>query len=65
MLTKVSLIFKNLRSEWQKIIFPTQEQILKDSVVVLVTSVILGLIIFALDAIIGSGFGYIFSIFGK
>ena len=65
MLTKVSLIFKNLRSEWQKIIFPTQEQILKDSVVVLITSVILGLIIFALDAIIGSGFGYIFSIFGK
>ena len=61
MLTKVSLIFKNLRSEWQKIIFPTQEQILKDSVVVLVTSVILGLIIFALDAIIGSGFGFLFT----
>lgn len=65
MVAKLSLIFKNLRSEWQKIIFPTQEQILKDSVVVLITSVILGLIIFALDAIIGSGFGYIFSIFGK
>ena len=61
MLAKVSLIFKNLRSEWQKIIFPTQEQILKDSVVVLVTSVILGLIIFALDAIIGSGFGFLFT----
>ena len=65
MVAKLSLIFKNLRSEWQKIIFPTQEQILKDSVVVLIASVILGLIIFALDAIIGSGFGYIFSIFGK
>lgn len=65
MVAKLSLIFKNLRSEWQKIIFPTQEQILKDSVVVLVASVIIGLIIFALDAIIGSGFGYIFSIFGK
>lgn len=61
MLAKVSLIIKNLRSEWQKIIFPTQEQILKDSVVVLVTSVILGLIIFALDAIIGSGFGFLFT----
>ena len=61
MVAKISLIFKNLRSEWQKIIFPTQEQILKDSVVVLVTSVILGLIIFALDAIIGSGFGFLFT----
>ena len=61
MVAKLSLIFKNLRSEWQKIIFPTQEQILKDSVVVLITSVILGLIIFALDAIIGSGFGFLFT----
>ena len=61
MVAKLSLIFKNLRSEWQKIIFPTQEQILKDSVVVLVASVILGLIIFALDAIIGTGFGFLFT----
>ena len=61
MLAKVSLIIKNLRSEWQKIIFPTQEQILKDSVVVLVASVILGLIIFALDAVIGAGFGFLFT----
>lgn len=61
MAAKISLIFKNLRSEWQKIIFPTQEQIVSDSVVVLITSVILGLIIFALDAIIGSGFGFLFT----
>lgn len=61
MAAKISLIFKNLRSEWQKIIFPTQEQIVRDSVVVLITSVILGLIIFALDAVIGSGFGFLFT----
>ena len=61
MAAKLSLIFKNLRSEWQKIIFPTNEQILKDSIVVLITSVILGLIIFALDGIIGSGFGFLFT----
>lgn len=61
MAAKISLIFKNLRSEWQKIIFPTQEQIVRDSVVVLIASVILGLIIFALDAIIGSGFGFLFT----
>ena len=61
MAAKISLIFKNLRSEWQKIIFPTQEQIVSDSIVVLITSVILGLIIFALDAIIGSGFGFLFT----
>lgn len=54
-------IIKGLRSEWMKIIFPSNEQILKDSVTVLVCSLILGLIIFALDSIIGSGFGFLFN----
>ncbi len=54
-------IWKGLRSEWMKIIFPSSEQILKDSVTVLVCSVILGLIIFALDSVIGFGFGFLFN----
>lgn len=54
-------IIKGLRSEWMKIIFPSNEQILKDSVTVLVCSLIIGLIIFALDSIIGSGFGFLFN----
>ncbi len=54
-------IIKGLKSEWMKIIFPSNEQILNDSITVLVWSVIIGLIIFALDSVIGSGFGFLFN----
>jgi preprotein translocase SecE subunit len=58
-------IIKGLRSEWMKIIFPSNEQILNDSITVLIGSVIIGLLIFALDSVIGSGYGYLFRLFGK
>ena len=54
-------VLKGLKSEWMKIIFPSNEQILKDSITVLVCSIILGLIIFALDSVIGSGLGFLFN----
>ena len=57
----VSKVIKGLRSEWMKIIFPSNEQILNDSVTVLICSVIIGAIIFALDSVIGSGFGFLFN----
>ena len=60
-----SRIIKGLKSEWMKIIFPSNEQILNDSITVLICSVIIGLLIFALDSIIGSGYGYLFRLFGK
>ncbi|MBR1844884.1 MAG: preprotein translocase subunit SecE [Lachnospiraceae bacterium] len=54
-------VWKGLKSEWMKIIFPSNEQIIKDSVTVLVCSIILGLIIFLLDSVIGAGFGFLFN----
>ena len=57
----VSKIIKGLKSEWMKIIFPSNEQILNDSVTVLICSVVIGAIIFALDSLIGSGFGFLFN----
>ena len=57
----VSKVIKGLRSEWMKIIFPSNEQILNDSVTVLICSVVIGIIIFALDSLIGSGFGFLFN----
>ena len=58
-------IIKGLKSEWMKIIFPSNEQIINDSITVLISSIIIGLIIFFLDSVIGSGYGYLFSLFGK
>ena len=57
----VSKVIKGLKSEWMKIIFPSNEQILNDSVTVLICSVVIGVIIFALDSLIGSGFGFLFN----
>lgn len=54
-------IWKGLKSEWMKIIFPSNEQILRDSITVLVCSIIIGFIIFILDLLIGSGFGFLFN----
>lgn len=54
-------VIKGLKSEWIKIIFPSNEKILNDSVTVLICSVIIGLIIFVLDSLIGSGFGFLFN----
>lgn len=58
---KIKEIFAGLKSEWMKVIFPSNEQILKDSVTVLVCSVVIGLIIFGLDTVISFGFGFLFN----
>lgn len=58
-------IIKGLKSEWMKIIFPSNEQIINDSITVLISSIIIGLLIFFLDSVIGSGYGFLFNFFGK
>ena len=59
MIDKIVLYFKGLKSEFNKIIFPLNETIIKHSVVVLVCSFIVGLIIFIFDSILSFGFGLI------
>ena len=58
-------VFKGLRSEWMKIIFPSNEKIINDSVTVLICSIVIGGIIFLLDAAFGAGFGFLLKLCGK
>ena len=58
-------VFKGLRSEWMKIIFPNNEKIINDSVTILVCSIIIGAIIFMLDSAFGAGFGFLLRLCGK
>lgn len=58
-MSKLGNIFRNLRIEFSKIIFPNTEQIWKDSLVVLVGSIIIGGIIALLDLGISTGFSFI------
>lgn len=59
MLNRIVLYFKGLKSEYNKIIFPTQNDIIRDSTIVIIFSVVIGLIIFLLDSIITFGFEFV------
>ena len=60
MLDRVILYLKGLKSEYNKIIFPTPENVIRDSIIVIVCSVVIGLLIFFFDNIITFGFGFVF-----
>lgn len=51
--------YKGLKAEFNKIIWPDQTSLTKETIAVLVVSVFLGLIISALDFIIRFGIGFL------
>lgn len=51
--------FKNMSAEFKKIIWPTKQEIAKNTVAVVVSSVILGLIIAGLDFLATMGVSFI------
>ena len=51
--------FKGLKSEFMKIVWPDKESLAKQSVAVIAVTIILGAIIFVLDAVIEYGVGII------
>jgi len=51
--------FKGLKAEFKKIIWPDKESVAKQTVAVIVVSVILCVVIALLDAVIGLGLGFI------
>lgn len=59
LIAKITLIFKGLKSEFNKIIFPSTDNLIKDSVSVFILSIIIGAMIFLLDNVINFGFGFI------
>ncbi|MCX4267293.1 MAG: preprotein translocase subunit SecE [Lachnospiraceae bacterium] len=51
--------FKGLKAEFHKIIWPDKESVAKQTIAVVIVSVILCVIIAFLDAVIGLGLGFI------
>jgi preprotein translocase subunit SecE len=51
--------FKGLKTEFNKIVWPDKEDLMKQSVAVVIVTVILGALIFALDALIELGISVI------
>lgn len=51
--------FKGLKTEFNKIVWPDKEELMKQSVAVVIVTVILGALIFGLDALIELGISVI------
>jgi len=51
--------FKGLKTEFKKIVWPGKDDLTKQSIAVVIVTVILGVIIFALDTLIELGIGVI------
>lgn len=57
--TKKKSFFAGVRAEFNKIVWPSREDVGRETVVVLVCSLVLGLIIAALDLAISYGLSFI------
>ncbi len=51
--------FKGLKSEYNKIIFPTRQDIIKETTATIVVSLLVGALIAVLDLIMKTGLGFI------
>ncbi len=49
--------FKGLKTEFHRIVFPTREDVVKESIATVIVSVFIGAIIFAMDFVINYGLG--------
>ena len=54
--SKVGRYFRDLKSEFKKIVWPTRKQTVNNTLVVLACCLVLGVFIWVLDAIFGFGF---------
>ncbi len=49
---KVAAYFRDLRSEFKKVTWPTKKQVINNTIVVLVTIIIAGVVVWGLDSIL-------------
>ena len=57
--SRVSAFFSGLKTEYNKIIFPTRQDIIKETTATIVVSLLVGALIAVLDLIMKTGLGFI------
>lgn len=62
--TRMTTFLKEVRVEMQKVSFPGREEVVATTVVVVVTSFIFGLFLFAADWLIVGAYEWIFEVLG-
>ncbi len=48
---KIKTFFRNIKSEYQKIVWPSRQSLVKQTITVTITSLGLGLVVFCYDAV--------------
>ncbi len=51
--SSIGKFFKETRSEMKKVTWPTKDQLIRQTIVVVVSIIVIGLVIFGLDALFG------------
>ncbi len=60
-LSKIKRSFKATKSELKKVVWPTKKQLVNNTLIVIAAIIIIGLIIFALDALFSTIAGFIWA----
>ena len=56
--------FADYKAEFKKIVWPTRPEVVKKTATVVVTSLIIGAIIFCMDTVFNAGYGVIIGLLG-
>ena len=56
--------FADYKAEFKKIVWPTRPEVVKKTATVIVTSLIIGAIIFCMDTVFNAGYGAIIGLLG-
>ena len=59
--SKIVRFFKEVKSEMKKVVWPTKKQVLKNTLIVIAAVVIIGLVIWGLDALFSFGLTKLFA----
>lgn len=52
---RIARYFKELKSEMKKVVWPSKKQVIKNTLIVIAAVVIIGVVIWILDAVFGFG----------
>ena len=63
--TKIKTYFKGVKNEWSKVSWPTKQQVIADTIIVLVVVTFFTIVIFAMDKIFYYSLDGIKSLFGS
>lgn len=58
--SKIARFFREIKSEWKKIVWPSKQQIWKNTAVVLVVMLIVGVAVWILDWLLINGFNLMY-----